>query len=95
MPLCRQHSELCLEQCLRVRPAPLPRLHLLRRRDALTLAFVVDATLRFRLKLGPDVVEKLIEALGWAGWRAPHDAAGRRVVVHDGCSNALVGQTRV
>lgn len=45
----------------------------------LTLSLVVDAALRFRLELGLDAVEEVVEALGWA-LGASHDA--RRVVVH-------------
>lgn len=44
------------------------------------MPFIFDAALRFRLKLGLDVVEKLVEALGWANLGAPHDAG--RIVVH-------------
>jgi hypothetical protein len=62
----------------------------LRRRCSLTLTFVVNATLRFRLELSPDVVEKLIEALSWTGWGSPHDAGRWVTVVHDGYSAAVV-----
>jgi hypothetical protein len=44
------------------------------------LAFSIDTTLRFRLELGLDAVEQLVEALGWASLRASHDTG--RVVVH-------------
>jgi hypothetical protein len=47
------------------------------------LAFGIDATLRLGFKLGLDVVEQLIEALGWlVALGASHDT--RRVVVHAG-----------
>jgi hypothetical protein len=48
------------------------------------LAFIVDAALRFRLELGPDVVEQVVEALGWADLGAAHDGAGRGVAVIHG-----------
>lgn len=50
--------------------------------SVLTLAFVVDAALRLCLELGPNVVEQLVEALGWADLGAPHDAGRRVAVVH-------------
>jgi hypothetical protein len=47
------------------------------------LAFGIDATLRLGFKLGLDVVEQLIEALGWlVALGASHDTG--RVVVHAG-----------
>lgn len=47
------------------------------------MAFGIDATLRLGFKLGLDVVEQLIEALGWlVALGASHDT--RRVVVHAG-----------
>jgi hypothetical protein len=52
-------------------------------RSSLTLALVVDAALRLGLKLGPDVVQQLIEALGWPNLGAPHHA-GCVAVVHGG-----------
>ncbi len=44
------------------------------------MAFSIDTTLGFRLELGLDAVEQLVEALGWASLRASHDTG--RVVVH-------------
>lgn len=52
-------------------------------RERLTLAFVVDATLGFSLKLSPDAVQKLIQALAGTALRAPNDT-GRVTVVHGG-----------
>ena len=57
----------------------------------LTLAFVIDAALRFRLKLGLDAVEELVQALGWARLGAPHDGAGRVMVHGGGWMSARVG----
>lgn len=48
----------------------------------LTLAFIVDAALGFRLKLSPDVIKELIEALAGASLGASHDAGRRVAVVH-------------
>jgi hypothetical protein len=46
----------------------------------LTLAFIINAALRFRLKLGLDLVQQLVEPLGRADLGASHDTG--RVVVH-------------
>lgn len=46
------------------------------------LAFVVDTALRLCLELGPDVVEQLVEALGWADLGTPHYAGRWVAVVH-------------
>lgn len=48
----------------------------------LTLALVVDAALRFRLELGPNVVEQLVQALGWANLGTTQDAGRRVAVIH-------------
>jgi hypothetical protein len=52
------------------------------------LAFSIDTALGFRLELGLDTVEQLVEALGWARLRASHDTG--RVVVHAGGWFALL-----
>jgi hypothetical protein len=51
--------------------------------SSLTLTLVVDTALRLSLKLSPDVVQQLIEALGRPNLGAPHDA-GWVAVVHGG-----------
>jgi hypothetical protein len=50
----------------------------------LTLVFIFDTALRLGLKLGSDIVQKLVQALAGAALRAPQDT-GRVAVVH-GCS---------
>lgn len=52
--------------------------------ERLTLAFIFDSALSLSLELGPDVVEELVEALGWADLGASHDAGWRVAVVHGG-----------
>lgn len=58
--------------------------------QTLTLSFVIDAALGFRLELGLDAVEELIEALGRADLGASHDAG--RIVVHDGSVDGGAGR---
>lgn len=57
----------------------------------LTLAFIVNAALRLGLKLGPDVVEQLVQALAGPALRH-HGARGRIAVIHGW---KLVGQVAV
>jgi hypothetical protein len=54
------------------------------------LSFIVDAALRFRLELGLDAVEELVEALGWADLGASHDAG--RIVVHGDEDDEVAGR---
>lgn len=56
--------------------------------EQLTLAFVVDAALRFGLELGADVVEEVVQALAGAHLGAAHDA-GRVAVVHGRALGAI------
>jgi hypothetical protein len=61
---------------------------------SLTLAFIIDAALRLGLKLGPDLVQQLIQALAGVDLGAAHHARRWVSVVHRGGLNAIDGGTR-
>lgn len=69
-----------------------PRLRLSRAREwnittcesSLTLSLKVGTALRLCLKLGPDVVEEVVQALGLAHLGTPHNAGRVAVLIH-GC----------
>jgi hypothetical protein len=72
-------QDVCTDACFDLRSRPL-RYTAAVVWMSLTLALIVDATLRFRLELGLDLVQQLIESLGRADLGASHDTG--RVVVH-------------